>query len=59
MSVKPSVPRTLAQEKDRFIPGIDFVGSAGFRAHGYSSVITNGYQVAGVVLSKLGGANNG
>ncbi len=54
-----AVTRTLSQEKDRFIPGIDFVGSAGFRAHGYSSVITDGYQVAGVVLSKLGGANNG
>lgn len=58
-AIDSAVTRTLAQERDRFIPGIDFVGSAGFRAHGYSSVITDGYQVAGVVLSKLGGANNG
>lgn len=54
-----AVPRTMNQEQERFIPGLDFVGSAGFRAHGYSSVMTNGYQVANVVLAKLGGANNG
>lgn len=54
-----AVPRTMNQEQERFIPGLDFVGSAGFRAHGYSSVMTNGYQVANVVLAKLGGAENG
>ena len=58
-AIDGAVPRTLAQEQERFIPGLDFVGSAGFRAHGYSSVITNGYQVANVVLGKLGGKNNG
>lgn len=51
-----AVPRTMYQEDDRMIPGLDFIGSAGFRAHGYSSVITNGYNAAGVVLAKLGGA---
>ena len=54
-AIDGAVPRTLAQEKERYIPGLDFVGSAGYRAHGYSSVITNGYQVANVVLAKLGG----
>ena len=54
-AIDGAVPRTLAQEQERFIPGLDFVGSAGFRAHGYSSVMTNGYQVANVVLAKLGG----
>lgn len=54
-AIDGAVPRTLNQEAERFIPGLDFVGSAGFRAHGYSSVITNGYQVANVVLAKLGG----
>ena len=58
-AIDGAVPRTLAQEQERFIPGLDFVGSAGYRAHGYSSVMTNGYQVAQVVLAKLGGANNG
>ena len=58
-AVDGAVPRTMNQEQERFIPGLDFVGSAGFRAHGYSSVMTNGYQVANVVLAKLGGANNG
>ena len=54
-AIDGAVPRTLAQEKERYIPGLDFVGSAGYRAHGYSSVMTNGYQVAGIVLAKLGG----
>ena len=58
-AIDGAVPRTLAQEEERFIPGLDFVGSAGFRAHGYSSAMTNGYQVAQVVLAKIGGANNG
>lgn len=58
-AVDGAVPRTMNQEQERFIPGLDFVGSAGFRAHGYSSVMTNGYQVAQVVLAKLGGGNNG
>lgn len=58
-AIDGAVPRTLAQEQERYIPGLDFVGSAGFRAHGYSSVMTNGYQVAQVVLAKLGGAENG
>lgn len=56
-AIDGAVPRTLAQEQERYIPGLDFVGSAGFRAHGYSSVMTNGYQVANVVLAKLGGKN--
>ena len=58
-AIDGAVTRTLAQEKERYIPGLDFVGSAGYRAHGYSSVMTNGYQVANVVLAKLGGENNG
>ena len=58
-AIDGAVPRTMYQEEERFIPGLDFVGSAGFRAHGYSSVMTNGYQVAQVVLAKLGGGNNG
>lgn len=58
-AIDGAVPRTLAQEKERYIPGLDFVGSAGYRAHGYSSAMTNGYQVAKVVLEKLGGAENG
>ena len=58
-AIDGAVPRTMGQEAERFIPGLDFVGSAGFRAHGYSSVMTNGYQVAQVVLAKLGGAKNG
>lgn len=58
-AIDGAVPRTLAQEKERYIPGLDFIGSAGYRAHGYSSVITNGYQVANVVLAKLGGGKNG
>ena len=36
------MPRTLAQEKERYIPGLDFVGSAGFRAHGYSCTAIDG-----------------
>lgn len=58
-AIDGAVPRTLAQEKERYIPGLDFIGSAGYRAHGYSSVMTNGYQVANVVLAKLGGECNG
>ena len=54
-AIDGAVTRTMNQEADRLIPGLDFVGSAGFRAHGYSSVITNGYQAAGVALAKLGG----
>jgi hypothetical protein len=51
-----AVPRKLRAEEERYIPGLDFVGSAGVRAHGYSSVITNGYDVAGDALEKMGGA---
>ena len=51
-----AVPRKLRAEEERYIPGLDFVGSAGVRAHGYSSVITNGYDVAGEALEKMGGA---
>ena len=58
-AIDGAVPRTMNQEKERYIPGLDFVGSAGFRAHGYSSVMTNGYQAANVVLAKLGGGSNG
>ena len=54
-AIDGAVPRTLAQEEERYIPGLDFIGGAGYRAHGYSSAMTNGYAVAGVVLSKLGG----
>ncbi|MBO7739494.1 MAG: hypothetical protein J6S18_03905, partial [Oscillospiraceae bacterium] len=55
-AVDGAVTRTLRAEEERFIPGLDFVGSAGFRAHGYSSVITNGFEAAGVALEKMGGA---
>lgn len=53
------VPRALRAEAERYIPGFDFIGSAGFRAHGYSSVITNGYQAAEIALRKMGGNGNG
>lgn len=52
-AVDGAVPRMLQQEEERFIPGLDFIGGAGIRAHGYSSVITNGYTCAGVALAKL------
>ena len=54
-AVDGAVTRMLRAEEERYIPGLDFVGSAGIRAHGYSSVITNGYDIAGVALEKLGG----
>ena len=54
-AVDGAVTRVLRAEEERYIPGLDFVGSAGIRAHGYSSVITNGYDIAGVALEKLGG----
>lgn len=55
-AVDGAVTRMLRAEEERYIPGLDFVGSAGIRAHGYSSVITNGYDIAGVALEKMGGA---
>ncbi len=58
-AIDGAVTRTLRQEQERYIPGLDFIGSAGYRAHGYSSVIVNGYQAAGVALAKMGGDNNG
>ena len=55
-AVDGAVPRMLRAERERYIPGLDFIGGAGVRAHGYSSVITNGYASAGAALEKLGGA---
>ena len=57
-AVDGAVPRMLAAEKERYILGLDFIGGAGFRAHGYSSVITDGYACAGVALEKMGGAES-
>ena len=54
-AVDGAVTRMLRAEEERYIPGLDFVGSAGIRAHGDSSVISNGYDIAGVALEKLGG----
>lgn len=56
-AVDGAVPRMLAAEEERSIPGLDFIGGSGVRAHGYSSVITNGYDCAGVALEKMGGAD--
>ncbi|MDR2672673.1 MAG: FAD-binding protein [Coriobacteriales bacterium] len=49
------VPRTLAIHEEQYVPGLDFVGGYGRRAHGFSSSITNGYDTAVDTLKQLGG----
>jgi prolycopene isomerase len=48
------VPRTLAMEEEQFVPGLDFVGGYGRRAHGFCCAITNGHDTALDTIKKLG-----
>lgn len=49
------VPRILQAEAERYIPGLDFVGGAANRAHGFSSCITSGHDAGMVTLRRLKG----
>ncbi|MDR1358593.1 MAG: NAD(P)/FAD-dependent oxidoreductase [Coriobacteriales bacterium] len=49
------VPRTLRIHDEQYVPGLDFVGGFGRRAHGFCSSITNGYDTARDTLKILGG----
>jgi len=48
------VPRTLAIQEEQYMPGLDFVGGYGRRAHGFSCSIINGYDTACDSLKKIG-----
>jgi prolycopene isomerase len=48
------VMRSLSMEAEQFIPGLDFVGAYGRRAHGYCSSMMNGHETALDSIKKLG-----
>jgi prolycopene isomerase len=48
------VLRSLTLAEEQYIPGLDFVGAYGRRAHGYCSSIMNGHETALDSIKKLG-----
>jgi prolycopene isomerase len=52
-------PRLLAIDKEQYIPGLDFVGAYGRRAHSCCSSMMNGHETALNTIKKLGEMKNG
>ncbi len=51
------VPRVLSASRERFVPGLDFVGGYATFGHGFSSALLSGREVARAVAARMEGSS--